>query len=214
MVEFLMLLLDRFSVRLLISCETLMDFTDTYFRRFRMEIDLYKARLEDIELPSGYRWCPWELTTVDRHAIVKYHSFRSEMDAKVFPCLGDYDGCHKLMTDISRQRNFLATGTWLITWDGMGNEDPVDCGTIQAIVPSKIMGAVQNVGITPKHRGMGLGRALVNKCLIGFREAGMKRVYLEVTADNEPAINLYRSIGFRLTRTLYKPSHHVEAPSY
>lgn len=191
-----------------------MDFTDTYFRRFRMEIDLYKARLEDIELPSGYRWCPWELTTVDRHAIVKYHSFRSEMDAKVFPCLGDYDGCHKLMTDISRQRNFLATGTWLITWDGMGNEDPVDCGTIQAIVPSKIMGAVQNVGITPKHRGMGLGRALVNKCLIGFREAGMKRVYLEVTADNEPAINLYRSMGFRLVRTLYKPSHHVEAPSY
>ncbi|WP_232098654.1 GNAT family N-acetyltransferase [Gimesia aquarii] len=191
-----------------------MDFTDTYFRRFRMEIDLYNARLEDSKLPDGYRWCPWELTTVDRHAIVKYHSFKSELDAKVFPCLGEYEGCHKLMTDISRQRNFLATGTWLITWDGMGNEDPVDCGTIQAIVPSKIMGAVQNVGITPKHRGMGLGRALVNKCLIGFREAGMKRVYLEVTADNEPAINLYRSIGFRLTRTLYKPSQHVEAPSY
>lgn len=191
-----------------------MDFTDTYFRRFRMEIDLRNAKLEDSELPEGYRWCPWELTTIERHAVAKYHSFRSEMDARVFPCLGEFEGCRKLMTDISKQRNFLPRATWLITWDGTGNEDAVDCGTIQAIVPSKIMGAIQNVGITPKHRGLGLGRALVNKCLIGFREAGMKRAYLEVTADNEHAINLYRSIGFRLTRTLYKPSHHVEAPSY
>ncbi|QDT26898.1 ribosomal-protein-alanine N-acetyltransferase [Gimesia panareensis] len=190
-----------------------MDFTETYFRRFRMEIDLLNARLEDKPLPEGYRWCPWELTTLDRHAITKYHSFRSEMDARVFPCLGDIDGCRKLMRDISTQRNFLPSGTWLITWDGMGNEEPVDCGTIQAIVPSRIMGAIQNVGITPKHRGLGLGRALVTKCLIGFREAGVKRAYLEVTAENEPAINLYRSIGFRLTRTLYKPSHYIEAPS-
>jgi GNAT superfamily N-acetyltransferase len=179
-----------------------------------MEIDLFNARLEDTPLPQGYRWCPWELTTLDRHAITKYHSFRSELDARVFPCLGDIDGCRKLMHDIANQRNFLPSGTWLITWDGMGNEEPVDCGTIQAIVPSRIMGAIQNVGITPKHRGLGLGRALVTKCLIGFREAGVKRAYLEVTADNEPAINLYRSIGFRLTRTLYKPSHYVEAPSF
>ncbi|MCR9232547.1 GNAT family N-acetyltransferase [Gimesia chilikensis] len=190
-----------------------MDFTETYFRRFRMEIDLLNARLVDDPLPEGYRWCPWELTTLDRHAITKYHSFRSELDARVFPCLGDIDGCRKLMRDISTQRNFLPGGTWLITWDGMGNEEPVDCGTIQAIVPSRIMGAIQNVGITPKHRGLGLGRALVTKCLLGFREAGVKRAYLEVTAENEPAINLYRSIGFRLTRTLYKPSHYVEAPS-
>ena len=30
----------------------------------------------------------------------------------------------------------------------------------------------------------------------GFRAAGMRRVYLEVTADNAPAVELYRSLGF------------------
>jgi len=49
---------------------------------------------------------------------------------------------------------------------------------------------------------------------IAAAEVRDKRTDLEVTAENEPAINLYRSIGFRLTRTLYKPSHYVEAPSF
>ena len=35
--------------------------------------------------------------------------------------------------------------------------------------------------------------------------AGLRRAYLEVTARNEPAIRLYRQIGFRATRTIYKP---------
>jgi ribosomal protein S18 acetylase RimI-like enzyme len=29
-------------------------------------------------------------------------------------------------------------------------------------------------------------------------------VYLEVTGDNVPAVELYRSIGFTLVRTMYK----------
>ncbi|MCA9071315.1 MAG: GNAT family N-acetyltransferase, partial [Planctomycetaceae bacterium] len=63
---------------------------------------------------------------------------------------------------------------------------------------------VQNVGVIPEHRGLGLGRALVLRSLEGFRSTGLKRVYLEVTADNKQAVTLYQSIGFKLTRTLYK----------
>ena len=59
--------------------------------------------------------------------------------------------------------------------------------------------------VVPEHRGQGLGRALMLQSLHGFRKAGMQRVSLEVTADNRPAVALYRSLGFRLTRTLYRP---------
>jgi hypothetical protein len=66
------------------------------------------------------------------------------------------------------------------------------------------MGGVQNVGITPEHRGRGLGMCLLQRALWGFQEAGMKRVYLEVTAENAKAIRLYQRLGFRRVRTVYK----------
>ena len=31
------------------------------------------------------------------HAEVKYKSFREELDSNVFPCLGDREGCRRLM---------------------------------------------------------------------------------------------------------------------
>jgi hypothetical protein len=38
----------------------------------------------------------------------------------------------------------------------------------------------------------------------GFRQAGISRVYLEVTAQNEGAIRLYRRLGFVTVKTVYK----------
>ncbi len=169
-----------------------------------MEIDLESMTLPQPRLPDGYRWLPWQPSLLNRHAAVKYYSFRDEIDSRVFPCLGDYSGCKRLMQEIVRQENFLADTTWLITSDLCGFGELADCGTIQGLGRSGNLGAVQNVGVLPQHRGLGLGRALVLKALHGFRSAGLDRVYLEVTGENEPAVDLYRSIGFALVRTMYK----------
>ena len=49
----------------------------------------------------------------------------------------------------------------------------------------------------PEHRGKGLFReALVATLDIGFREAALTEMFLEVLESNERAINLYRSVGF------------------
>jgi hypothetical protein len=40
--------------------------------------------------------------------------------------------------------------------------------------------------------------------LEGFRRAGLRRAFLEVTAQNEGAIKLYRRLGFWKARTVYK----------
>ncbi len=186
----------------------------TLFRRFRMEINFQRVRLPEPELPEGYQWVRWDRSLLDRHAAVKFESFRSEIDSQVFSCLGDTAGCQRLMREISRQANFLPEATWLIALGGDEALGSVDCGTIQGLAQSSSVGAVQNVGVAPEHRGFGLGRALVLKALDGFRKARIRRVYLEVTADNTPAVRLYRSIGFRLTRTMYKAVDVEPAHSY
>jgi ribosomal protein S18 acetylase RimI-like enzyme len=40
--------------------------------------------------------------------------------------------------------------------------------------------------------------------LEGFQRRGLERVYLEVTADNEGAIRLYRRMGFVSVKTVFK----------
>lgn len=175
-----------------------------YFRRYRMEFDLAQSPIGEAVLPEGYHWLPWHRRFLDRHSLVKFASFHAEIDSQVFPCLSNLSGCRKLMREICKQQSFLPQATWMIThrFDDWGEN--TDCATIQGLGKSAILGAVQNVGVIPEHRGLGLGRALVLKALAGFRSAGLKRVYLEVTAENKQAVALYQSLGFRLTRTLYK----------
>ena len=181
----------------------------TYYKRFRMEIDLNRAVLADAELPPGYVWSAWSPALLERHAAAKFESFRAEVDSDVFPCLGDLHGCRHLMSDIVQRATFVPGSTWLISFD-YGDGSREDCGTIQGLVEQGGWGAIQNVGVAPEYRGVGLGRALVFKSLAGFREAGVPRVYLEVTARNTPAVQLYRALGFRLVRTTYKA---VERPT-
>ncbi len=65
----------------------------TYFKRFRMEIELARWPLETPSVPLGYTLAGWNESLVEAHAEAKYQSFRQEIDANVFPCLGDREGC-------------------------------------------------------------------------------------------------------------------------
>ena len=174
----------------------------TYFKRFRMEIDLAAAAPQRA-LPPGYRFVPWNEAVVDVHARTKFRAFRDEIDAVVFPCLGDIDGCRRLMREIRNKPGFLPAATWLIA-RGSSPESLQWCGTIQGVGARGSIGMIQNVGVVPGHRGLGLGRSLVERALAGFRMQGLRRVGLEVTVDNARAVRLYQRMGFRRTRTVYK----------
>jgi ribosomal protein S18 acetylase RimI-like enzyme len=169
----------------------------TYYKRFRMEIDLNGAILT-VALPQAFVWVPWDEALLEQHAEVKYRSFIGEIDAYVFPCLGDRHGCRRLMCEIRRKPGFLPGATWLIACP----EGYV--GTVQGVMDYGPIGAIQNVGVIPSYRGLGLGRALVRRALAGFCQAGLNRAYLEVTAENGAAVQLYRDVGFRRSQILYK----------
>ena len=171
----------------------------TYFKRFRMEIDL-GGWLSEPRLPEGYHWITWDESLIGAHADAQFRSFTTELDSQVFPCLGDRCGCLRLLREIRRKPGFLPQATWLV-----GTDFEI-CGTVQGVIEPGLIGSIQNLGVIPEHRGLGLGRALLLKSILGFYHSGIFKASLEVTAENAGAVNLYRAVGFRKAKTLYKAS--------
>ena len=169
----------------------------TYFKRYRMELDL-RPRRPPAELPPGFQWIGWGDALTEAHAQVKFRCFRGQTDALVFPCLGHLVGCRDLMRAIVTRTNFCPGATWLV---GQGNEL---VGTVQGLLDSGHYGGIQNLGVVEEFRGLGIGRALLLKALDGFAAAGARRAFLEVTARNEPAVRMYREVGFRCYKTIYR----------
>ena len=176
----------------------------TYFKRYRMEFDLAGRDLSRAAAPEGYHFLSWDESLLDAYAEAKYHSFRDEIDTNVFPCLGDLAGCRRLMGEISRKSGFLPEATWLAVYHPAGRRRPEYCGTVQGVHDRVGLGSVQNLGISPAHRDCGLGTSLLFQALVGFRRAGVQRVYLEVTSENDGAIRLYRRLGFTTGKTVFK----------
>ena len=175
----------------------------TYFRRFRMEFHLSEPFPNPFPVPPGYELLPYTDELLRDHAVAKFQSFRSELDANVFPCLGRRDGCLRLMREITSRAGFVPEATWLLRYrdPGSGRSQPV--GTIQGL-QSEGWGAVQNLGIESEHRGRGLGTVLLAHAAQGFRRVGLSRMHLEVTTDNTAAVRLYERLGFRRTNVVYK----------
>lgn len=172
-----------------------------YFKRYRMAVDLLRMR-RPAPLPPGFRFVGWNEALLEAHARTKYRAFRDEIDAVVFPCLGDLEGCRRLMGEIRDKDGFLPGATWLVVrGDAQGT---AWCGTIQGVIDDTGAGSIQNIGIVPEQRGLGLGTALIEKALAGIREWGAASATLEVTADNAGAVRLYQRLGFRRQRTIYK----------
>src|SRR3712207_3956452 len=58
------------------------------------------------------------------------------------------------------------------------------------------------MGIVPSHRARGLGRHALGEVIDDLRRLGDRHLLLEVIDTNEPAVRLYRSLGFETRRRL------------
>lgn len=182
-----------------------------YFKRFRMEIDLTVPLPAVPDLGPELEWLAWDDSLLEAHAQAKQRCFADEIDGLVFPNLVCRDGCVRLMREIRNRWGFCPEATWLLAFRG----EPI--GTIQGVRERGGIGAIQNVGIVPQHRGQRWGTALVLKSLHAFRAAGLAIGRLEVTAVNAAAVRLYRRLGFRYRKTLFKiidPMSLVSTPEW
>lgn len=56
---------------------------------------------------------------------------------------------------------------------------------------------LQKMYYSPKVRGKGIGRLMLQKCLKVAKELGYKKCYLESASQLKAAIHIYNSIGFK-----------------
>ena len=93
-----------------------------YYKRYRMEIDLFGRDLRCSRYRRSIKYLPWDDSLLEAFALAKYNSFRNEIDANVFPCLGDLNGCRRLMSDIVHKPGFLPESAWLAVYSPEGYE--------------------------------------------------------------------------------------------
>ncbi len=89
-----------------------------------------------------------------------------------------------------------ADGEFLL---GFVGEEPA--GFVQlrwrwAVWTRALDGWLEDLFVSERHRRSGLGRSLGEAAIERARELGCVRLELDVDADNDPALALYRELGF------------------
>jgi len=69
-------------------------------------------------------------------------------------------------------------------------------------------GHIISIAILSFARGMGVATSLMERSMEALRKYGATEVYLEVRISNEPAVRLYRKLGFKPLRRL--PAYYVD----
>jgi len=74
-------------------------------------------------------------------------------------------------------------------------------------------GRILTLDIVPEARRFGLASRLMQECERRLRACGCTEACLETAVNNEPALRLYRKLGYEVLRTLpeYYPSHSLDA---
>ena len=75
-------------------------------------------------------------------------------------------------------------------------------GYVIARVESGNLGHIISIAVHPDFRGLGIGKALLEKAEETLRDLGCYRVYLEVRVSNRIAVNLYRKMGYVFVRVI------------
>ena len=74
-----------------------------------------------------------------------------------------------------------------------GPEGDQGFALLQCVVPEA---ELLSIGVVPAARRGGLGRALLARAARELSDVGADTMFLDVAADNLPAIGLYRALGF------------------
>ncbi len=77
----------------------------------------------------------------------------------------------------------------------------------------KHFAGISSIYVKPETRGQGIARQIIQRIINDCQQNGLEFVRLSVVTENEPAISLYKSLGFEIYGT-EKRSIHLDGEYY
>jgi ribosomal protein S18 acetylase RimI-like enzyme len=103
--------------------------------------------------------------------------------------------CFATAWDEAAMETFVATPEALCLIGSVGDSSGGVLGGLLIARRAADEAEILTFCVAPACRSSGLGRALLGAAVAALREAGARRLFLEVEDGNEAALKLYRSLG-------------------
>lgn len=137
---------------------------------------------------STLTWSPVTPELAENYRLVHNEAFLNSLNGR----LKDKSAMQGALADFAAQPGLLQLG-WL-------EAEPAVSLSLE--LKPGLEGVIDSLGVHPRFQGRGLGRQGLHHGIRTLRSVGAQRITLAVTDSNTPAMELYRSAGFQITRTL------------
>lgn len=142
---------------------------------------------------------PWKPHDFQQAVRVIHRSYRDTPDSRINSQYRSENGCSEILTILT---DHLWCGDFIpqVSRVAVRKSGSV-AGVLIASRVSSGVGHIGQISIHPAMQGRGIGRALINDAVAGFRRLGFNAITLVVTSANANAFHLYQSCGFRTIHT-------------
>lgn len=164
---------------------------------FRFDRSVYlmgttTTRALEPELPAGYTFSP--VAPGDTAAITAFVEVRNRNFKEVH---GSSDSRVEDILEFVASAEFLSGGLLLLH-----APDSSPCGTLRVERDDDGTAFIGTISVDRAHRGIGLGKAIINKAVSVARAAGFAEAFLSVNATNTAALGLYEHNGFSVAKAM------------
>ena len=158
------------------------------FTQVRTYLDMLwdQDQLPDLELPQGY-------------SVRSFHKGDTPLLTRVQndAFTGSWGFCPNTEEQIDYRTHMPNTSHAGIVFLFEGDNPAGYCWT--GLVPGDkgVRGMIGMIGVVPDYRGKGVSRHILHAGMKHLRSIGLAQIGLEVDGNNDPAVGLYKSVGFK-----------------
>jgi ribosomal protein S18 acetylase RimI-like enzyme len=153
------------------------------------------ATRAETRLPTGLRLLPWHEDFYSAAGELIHRAYATHIDSQINDQYRSVHGSLRFLHNIIRFPGcgiFDAENSWVLREERSGNiQGLLLCSRVHPDV-----GHITQLCISPSLRGLGLGRALLQRCAAEFVRRNFRGISLTVTQENTEARKLYEDYGF------------------
>jgi ribosomal protein S18 acetylase RimI-like enzyme len=179
----------------------------TLYTRHHMSLDL-TTYTGDLPPSTVFAVKPMQEDDLESLALLELEGYYDTPDWDLVPELQTLEGCRQWVTTLfSGQEVFRGEqGIFKrdLSFKAVTIEGEALCGAIYTLFTAD-SSFIIDFAVAPEWRRQGVGRILMTRALEAYRDNGYSRAELYVTAHNDPALKLYKSMGYKIESTFTVP---------